>query len=248
LAVIVNDRLAITGLDASFGNGIRKGIEETLPREWSVSEFTTSVASFPRGSLNYRVTLTSQNGDTTYQFGYVVPGRIGYMFVMNSSTNAIPSVLTDVISSFRVIDPGRNTVKVFALVAFGKPLVTLMLIVFLAMMLEVIIWHRKRAARSMMEPQQAASITRFSRLLIFAGLTAAVAFTNVDADPGDSPIAVAVGALIGVLGIAFAVSYAVYGRRKRRDWNRFARLFCLLAIVIPWLSAIGNASRLANSR
>src|SRR6266568_4555881 len=74
-----------------------------------------------------------------------------------------------------------------------------------------------------------------SRTLILLGVTAALFLTSVEIPFAESsdPRAYALGAVTGVIAMAYGVAYFVYGRKAKRNLNNLARLFCVLCFLIP---------------
>ena len=87
-------------------------------------------------------------------------------------------------------------------------------------------------------------MTFLSRLLMLVGISAAFALTLVDVRVSDTVgvQAEATGAVIGVVAMASGIAYLAYGRRSKRRWNSFARLFCGLCLFLPLLASIGGAA------
>ncbi|MGH9793493.1 MAG: hypothetical protein ACRD5G_01860 [Candidatus Acidiferrales bacterium] len=57
-----------------------------------------------------------------------------------------------------------------------------------------------------------------------------------------------IGGAVGAAFFPFLIAYVVRGRKKKRDWNSFARWFFWLALIIPALQFSGLSGRIAADR
>ncbi len=220
-----------------FSRGLAEGIVDRLPEGWSAEDLRTSRIDTPLPqTLRYRARLTSIEGDTLYHFGYLVPGRATYALTTTASTEVEPAAFRETVNSFTLHGPQRPALVPAAL-AIGHPRHLLFVLLAFVVLIELVIRVRSRAALP--------TLTFASRLLLFVGVAGSLFLTQVEIRPAEvwDPGPYATGYVTGTLATAAGVAYLVYGRLAKRNWNKFARLFCLLGLILPVLSAAGRLSR-----
>lgn len=232
--ILLVSRLSIVRFDSTFVAGFRKGIQNALPQGWTIAQFRTEQGGDRPGVYRYTATITTTQGDTAFQFGHLIGGRTGYLFMMARPVDQRPATLVNVVASFRLLDPARNRLRTLALLALGRPRGTLITLGLVVLLIEAVMWRRKKSGASVIDTQQAPNL--LARCLIYVGVVGALFLTSVELTGDGFDAAGAAGTLTGVLGMAFVVAYLSFGRASIRDWNKFAWLFCALAIVLPLFS------------
>ncbi|SRR6266496_489748 len=226
----------------SLADGLVKGMLEKLPPGWTVVDLNISQQPLPATSsaVRYRATLAGPADARLYQIGYILRGRPVYLISMVSLKSEEPSSLRQAVESFRVIDQRRAAFRLPAALPIGNPRTLLSGLMALFLVVEVLL--RVRARKRSAIPSEMSLV---SRTLILLGVTAALFLTSVEIPFAESsdPRAYALGAVTGVIAMAYGVAYFVYGRKAKRNLNNLARLFCVLCFLIPVLSAAGNARR-----
>jgi len=192
--------------------------------------------------MKYQFRWTSSDGQVFYQFGYLVPGRTSYLLSTTTADRSEPAPFREMVASFKTLNSSLAAVRVPAVLVIGNPGIVFLVLLVLLAAIETVVRLRSGATTSI-------GLTLPSRLLMFVGVLASVFLPQADLSPDEAwaPIsfaaASALGAVTATLAMAAGVSYVAYGRASKRNWNRFARLFCLLSFVVPILAAIGNAGR-----
>jgi hypothetical protein len=220
-----------------FSRGLVKGMVENLPEGWSASDLRTSRVSIPLPqTLRYRAQLTSTAGDTLYQFGYLVAGRVAYVITTTASTEVEPASFREIVGSFKADSPTRPALVPAAL-AIGRPRSLLLVVLVAFLLVEVLVRVRSRDGP--------APLTFTSRLLLLIGVTGILFLTQVEIRPAEAwdPVPYAIGSVTGTLLLAVGIAYLIFGRVAKRNWNKFARIFCLLSLVLPILTAAGRVNR-----
>jgi hypothetical protein len=230
--------------ESSFVRGFEQSALHKLPARWTLHDVSVAASPVPASpnALRLRAILTDPNGTSVYRLGYLVPGKLSYWFLISSSDDVDPPALQHAVQTFRLLDPRRASVQVSATRLIGNPRAELIGLVVLFGAFEVVTRLRTRR-RAVIGPP---GMTFVSRLLIFIGIVAALLLTIVEVRVSDSSDLLpsgALGAVSAVVAMAATISYWVYGRRSKRKLNKFAWLFCGLCLIIPILSAVGNAAR-----
>ena len=236
-AVVIMDTQVWGVGGEAFSRGLLKGMVEGLPEGWSAEDLRTSRTETPLPqTLRYRARLVSTEGDTLYQFGYLVSGRKGYLLTTRGSTEVEPPSFSETVRSFTLLI-SRRPALVPAALAIGRPRHLLFGLLAFFVLIELFIRVQSRAAPP--------PLTFVSRLLLVLGVTGSLFLTQVEVMPTEAwdPSPSAIGYVTGILAFAAGLAYFAYGRVAKRNWNKFARAFCLLALILPFLAAAGKLSR-----
>jgi len=230
-------------LDDSVSQAFVRGLLQSRLAGWEVSDVATARATIPSsGAMKYQFRWTSSDGQVLYQFGYLVPGRTSYLLSTTTANRSEPSAFREMVASFKTLNSSLASARVPAVLVIGNPRIVFLVLLALLAAIETIVRLSSGATTSI-------GLTLPSRLLMFVGVLASVFLPQTDLSPDEAwaPVSLAaasaLGAMTATLAMAAGVSYVAYGRASNRNWNKFARLFCLLSLVFPILAAIGNAGR-----
>ena len=225
--------------DDSISQAFVRGVLRSRLRGWEVSDVATARASVPSSSaMKYHVRWTSSDGRVFYQFGYLVPGRTSYLLSTTTAERAEPSMFREMVASFKTLDSPHAAARLPAVLVIGNPRIVFLVLLALLAATESVVRLGMLGAGA----TTSAGLTLPSRLLIFLGVLMSVFLTQVDISPAEAwapasfAVASALGAITATLAMAVVVSYVPYGRASKRNWNKFARLFCLVSFIFPILA------------
>jgi hypothetical protein len=89
-----------------------RGMAGTLATGWQPLDVQIRQSDLPfAGSAGVRTKLRAPNGQTYYQFSYVVPGRRTYMLSAFASDEAEPAAFSDFARSLKFLDPKGNAIQ-----------------------------------------------------------------------------------------------------------------------------------------
>jgi hypothetical protein len=233
-------------LDDSTSKAFVRGILQSRPPGWQASDVATTRVSVPSaGAMRFQARWTSSDGLSLYQYGYLVPGQTSYVLSATTPERSEPAAFRNMVSSFKSIDSRRSRTSFASVRAIGRPRTIFLVLLGVFAAIEAVI--RIGAARS--STPGAGGVTLPARLLILLGVLAAVFLSQLDIPPDQvwAPrsyvVATALGAMTADVAMAAGIAYVAYGRASKRNWTKFAVLFCLVSLVIPILAIVGKAGR-----
>ena len=98
-------------MDAGSTKKFIEGMQKTLPKDWHVQDVQLDPTPIPApDSTKFRVTLTAPGYSILYSYGYVIPGKHTYMFMVYSPDTSEPPQFTSFVSSFSLLAPSENAV------------------------------------------------------------------------------------------------------------------------------------------
>jgi hypothetical protein len=96
-------------LDRNDTKEFIKGMQRTLPKDWTIEDVEMEPAVIPTAdSTKFRIKFSIPDRSIVYTHGYLLPGKRTYMFMVYVREAEEPSNLSNFVSSFRLLSPGDN--------------------------------------------------------------------------------------------------------------------------------------------
>lgn len=259
IIVILNKSFQI--LTPADSNDFISGFIQSFPKDWKITFRNISAIDIPlpnslQVAFTITITDTLMQQQNLYGYGYITPGKRTYLLLNAGIADTEPESFSQMVRSFRLLDPKANEYKVGLLAGnfllifkfFG-------LILILTIIIELVFTlHRSKSKKSPNSASVSAvsnpistdaiptdiqnkTLSEWSCYLIIIGIT--MSFLSAKFQNYDEDWSLILGWCLGALLLPFLISYFVRGRKKIRDWNKFARLFFWLCILFSYLSITG---------
>jgi hypothetical protein len=236
------------------------GMLKSLPKGWTPGRVQIDPVDIPVPlAAHFTTELHLPNDATLFQHGYLLPGRKTYMLVVYAAESTEPESFTRFARSFRYVDAYDNAYRppIRAVAKNIWIILTVYLgVLLLTMVLDIMHVIRESRARRIVlatpnglatpdvlgavdtRPAESLALTSWSRTLLAVGSTAnffMAWLTHFDRDA-----AYVSGAVVGAFIWPLVIAYIAHGRKRTRNWNRFARLYFWLSVFNPAFIARNN--------
>ncbi|MCX6641590.1 MAG: hypothetical protein NTW14_14080 [bacterium] len=228
------------------------GMMKSLPADWHVRNVDIKPVEIPlKNSTKILTTIDISNDSKIYQYAYLVTGKWCYTIAAFSLDSDEPPQFQSFVASFNFINATSNQVQS----SFKESLMSIVFIVLGVLLLFTMTYDiiliirgafRRKAilgsstqcgsidtsGSSVEAPTNQKKLRKWGIFQLIFGFVwtsiSAIGFSH------GKDAASLLGAFTGLLFWPACIAYLFYGRKNRRDWNKFARLFfwsCILNLA-----------------
>jgi len=207
--------------------------------------------NIPDTSLVSLITFTPyKNGTNAYVHGYIISGKLTYFILTVNPDRIEPLMFTNWVKSFRLLNPKANEYKQDdRFIVLTKVRSIFLVVLLLTIILDIVFIIRKAMIKKavsvstestllitnkVFENEIKSKLTLWSKILII--VISIATFSIVSVKTYSKGLFYSLGFFLPGLILPLIIAFLVYGRKKNQDWNKFARLFFWLTLVLTLLS------------